>query len=231
MTNMHILLPPFIAQPLFELFYRINRRASPVPPIRRAVRSISGDERSAFDGLLDSTMTLGPNNLIDYQLAYPKVDFLNYLCDWRGYVAHGSVLRDLNVLQPIRLTKDSSEFGNRKQIFSSPDAIWAIWFAILDKSKCHLTENGCVRVGKGQKRVKYYHFDLPAVCKSDSPFTEGMIYLANAGEFPYRHHYPMLSWFDAEVEEWGSANPVAPLARVAVTPQDFPYLDLVQFRL
>jgi hypothetical protein len=47
-------------------------------------------------------------------LPYQKVDFLNYICDWRGYVAHGSTLQDLIALQPVRLTHDTSEFGNRQ---------------------------------------------------------------------------------------------------------------------
>jgi len=137
----------------------------------------------------------------------------------------------MTTLQPVRLSHDSSEFGNRQQIFCSPDVIWALWFAILDKSKIRVTENGCVRIGHGQKRIKYYHFDLPAESKGNPPFTEGMIYFANAKEFPERHPYPLLDWFDAEIEEWGSANPVIPLARLPVNPTDFPYLDRVQFRL
>ena len=137
----------FITRPLFNFVYRIDRRKSPIPPIIRVVRSMPAEERSEFDHLLDSSLARGPYSLIDYQLPYPKVDFLNYICDWRGYVAHGSPLTDLSILEPVRLTKDSSEFGNRQQIFCSPDGTWALWFAILDKSKIHVTENGCVRVG------------------------------------------------------------------------------------
>jgi hypothetical protein len=224
-------LPSFIAQPLVYLLYRIERRNSPIPPIRRVIHPFSADERSAFNGLLDSTVRLGPNQLIDYQLPYPKADFLNYLCDWRGYVAHGSPLLDLPILQPVRLTNDSSEFGRRQQIFCSPDGIWAIWFAILDKSKIHVTENGCVRVGNGQKRVKYYHFDLPLENQSAPPFIDGMVYIAKAEDFPDHRHYPMLDWLDAEIEEWGSVDPITPLAKLLVKPEDFPYLDKVQFRL
>jgi hypothetical protein len=40
-----------------------------------------------------------------------------------------------------------------------------------------------------------------------------------------------LDWFDAEIEEWGSAEPVIPLAKLPVTPSDFPYLDKVQYYL
>ena len=88
-----------------------------------------------------------------------------------------------------------------------------------------------MRVGRGPGRVKYYHFDLPAENKPDPPFTEGMVYIANAGDFPDHRPYPMLDWFDAEVEEWGSTVPVMPLVKLSVTPDDFPYLDKVQFRL
>jgi hypothetical protein len=181
--------------------------------------------------LLDGCLKSGINQLIEYHLPYPKVDFLNYICDWRGFVAHGSITQDYSVLRPVRKSTDTSEFGTRQQIFCSPDGIWAIWFAILDKSKCHLTENGCVRLGRGQKRIKYYHFDLPEANKNDPPFSDGMIYIAQATDFPTRHHYPMLDWLDAEIEEWGSVSPVTPLVRLHVTPQDFPYLDKVQYRL
>jgi hypothetical protein len=46
---------------------------------------------------------------------------------------HGSPSHDLETLQPIRKGRDNNEFGNRQQIFCSPDAIWAMWFAILEK--------------------------------------------------------------------------------------------------
>jgi hypothetical protein len=224
-------LPSLIARPLFYLLYRFERRKSPIPPIRRDVQTLPPDKQAQFDDLLDSSIKSGINHLIDYQLAYPKVDFLNYVCDWRGFVAHGSLAQDLSLLQPIRYSQDASEFGNRQQIFCSPDGIWAIWFAILDKSICHLTENGCVRLGSGSKRSKFYHFDLPAACRNDKPFTEGMVYIAHASDFPDHRNYPMLDWFDAEIEEWGSVDSVTPLVRLQVTPEDFPYLDKVQFRL
>ncbi len=224
-------IPAFFARPLFHILYRYSRRKSPIPPIRRVVRPLPTEMQSAFDGLLASILTQGPNTPIDYRLPYPKVDFLNYICDWRGYVAHGTPLQDLSVLQPVRLTKDSSEFGNRQQIFCSPDGTWAMWFAVLDKSKIKVTENGCVRLGHGAGRIKFYHFDLPRVNQADPPFTDGMVYIANAGDFPDHRPYPMLERFDAEIEEWGSSDPVTPLAKLAVSPQDFPYLDKVQFTL
>jgi hypothetical protein len=224
-------LPLLIARPLLYLLYRIERGGSPIPPIRREVKPVPADRQAVFDNLLSATLAESPGGLIDYHLPFPKAEFLNYLCDWCGYVAHGSVQRDLASLQPLRLSQDASEFGNRQQIFCSPDGAWALWFAILDKSKIRVTQNGCVRVGRGAGRVKVYHFDLPAKNRDDPPFTEGMIYLAHAQDFPEHHPFPLLDWLDAEFEEWGSANPVTPVAKLAVQPEDFPYLDKVQYRL
>jgi hypothetical protein len=226
-------LPDFLAKPLFEVVYRLNRyqAGARTPPLKRKVTPLDEYRQKSFDVLLDGAIGLRPNTLISYNLPYPKAEFLNYACDWRGLVAHGSPLNDLEVIEPLRKSKDTNEFGNRQQVFCSPDAIWAMWFAILDKSKYHLTQNGCVRVGQGERRLKYYHFELPAANEADPPFTNGTIYLCRAEAFPEKRPYPQLEWFKAEIEEWGSAQPVIPLARIHVTPHDFPYLKQVQFRL
>lgn len=226
-------LPHFLAKPIFHIVYLIDRRreGASTAPIRRVVSPVDEKQRIAFDELFDSAQRRGPNTLIDYNLPYPKSDFLNYLCDWRGFVLHGSPMHDLDVLKPIRKSGDNNEFGNRQQIFASPDAIWAMWFAILEKSKFNMTRNGCVRVGTGRERIKYYHFELPKKCEKDKPFTEGMMYITRATDFPDKRPYPVLDYFNAEIEEWGSTNPIVPLARIRVKPEDFPYLDKVQFNL
>ena len=226
-------LPGFLAKPIFHLIYNVMRRkeGATIPPIRRKVTQVDETRKQIFDMLLDSVLIGNPRVPISYNLAYPKAEFLNYICDWRGFVVHGSPLHDLTMLQPIRKSSDKSEFGNRQQIFASPDAIWGMWFAILDKAKISLTRNGSVRVGRGNHRVKYYHFELPKENKEDRPFAEGMLYITRARDFPDKHPYPILDWFDAEVEEWGSTQPVSPLAKIRISPRDFPYLDKVQFSL
>jgi len=226
-------IPDLIAKPIISALYPILRKQqnSPIPPIRRKIMSVNAERRAAFDALLDSALAGGPNTPISYTLSYPKADFLNYVCDWRGLVAHGSPLGDLNTLEPIRKSTDSGEFGNRKQIFASPDAMWALWFAILDKTKYSHTRNGCVRAGHGHGRVKFYHFELPRNVRTIPPFVSGTIYFARAEDFPDHRSEPALDILGGEVEEWGSIAPVTPLVRIPVSPQDFPYLDKVQFCL
>lgn len=188
-------VPDFLAGPLFHLLYTIDRRreGAPIPPIRRSIRPVPDRERSAFDQLLEETLARRGPAPMEYTLAYPKIDFLNYLCDWRGLVAHGSPLQELTVLEPIRRSSDTSEFGSRPQVFCSPDAIWAMWFAILDKRKYKSTRNGSVRRGRGRKRVKYYHFELPASGREDPPFSDGMIYIL-PGQKISRTIAPILCW-------------------------------------
>lgn len=226
-------LPRFLAKPTFHVIYSYLRHqeGATAPPIRRKVTRVDAARQQAFDILLDTALAGDPRKPISYHLAYPKAEFLNYICDWRGFVLHGSNAHDLEVLEPIRKSSDDNEFGNRQQIFCSPDAMWAMWFAILDKSKYRSTRNGSVRVGSGSRRVKYYHFELPKENAQNQPFTEGMLYIARAQDFTDKRPYPVLDWFDGEIEEWGSTQAVRPLARIRVSPRDFPYLNLVQFSL
>ena len=226
-------LPSFLANPVFHLIYVYLRRreGATIPPIRRKVTPVEFEKKRAFDILLDTALASDSHLPIQYNLSYPKADFLNYICDWRGFVVHGSPQPDLRILEPVRQSRDTNGFGNRQQIFCSPDAMWAMWFAILEKGKFKLTRNGSVRVGRGLQRVKYYHFELPKENRENQPFTEGMLYIARAQDFPDKRPYPILDWFDGEIEEWGSTKPVAPLTRIRVLPRDFPYLAQVQFSL
>jgi hypothetical protein len=219
--------------PLFRRIYPSVRRSdgSPVPPICRRVSAFDPRIAYEFNRVLNGSLLSQGRQPIDYGLPYPKIDFLNYLCDWRGLAAHGTKRSDLNILEPIRQSSDATEFGNRAQIFCSPDAIWALWFAILDRTRFRTTRNGCIGIGSGSKREKYYHFELPCEMKGQFPFTSGTLYLARAEDFPSRHRMPVLYFFGGEFEEWGSAGPVMPLAKIAVEPQDFPYLDQVQYCL
>ncbi|GAB4572787.1 MAG: hypothetical protein Fur0017_25180 [Anaerolineales bacterium] len=226
-------LPDFLAKPIFHIVYEYMRkqRGTPIPPMIRKVDLPPEEKRLAFDHLLESALQSGPSTPISYNLPYPKIDFLHYICDWRRFVVHGSPLQDLETLEPIRKSSDDNEFGNRQQIFCSPDAVWAMWFAILDKSKYGFTRNGCLRVGTGDRRLKYYHFELPKKNEADKPFTNGMIYICRAEDFPDKRPFPYLNLLNSEVEEWGSPKPVIPLAKMQVTPNDFPYLSQVQFSL
>lgn len=228
-----IRLPGFLALPLFRRIYPKVRKSegSPVPPICRRVTPVDPGAAYAFNRLFNASLLLQARQPIEYDLPYPKLDFLNYLCDWRGLVVHGTQIPDLQILQPVRYSSDSSEFGNRRQIFATPDAIWGLWFAIVDRTRVKVMRNGCIGIGDEETREKYYHFELPRELEGEFPFTSGTLFLAKAQDFPSRHKIPMLNFFGGDFEEWGSIQEVTPLAKVQVEPQDFPYLDQVEYCL
>lgn len=228
------LIPPFIALPIVDLHMRYENRAyhSRIPPVRRQCTPVDATRRAAFDALWQSALVSGPNRLIDYSLPYPRMEFLNYLCDEKGLVAHGSNHHDFETLEPVRKSWDVTEFGNLQQVFCSPDAIWATWFAILDRRRLQSTNNACVRVGPyGGRWTKLYYFHLSKGMEVNGAanFTEGTIYLARAEDFPARAEDKRGRLLGIEVEEWGSPNPVTPLARLRIRPEDFPYLNRVEY--
>ncbi len=200
--------------------------------IHRPIKPIEIHQRTAFDQLLEHVLGNGRNAPINYTLPFPKSEFLNYLCDEKGYFAHGSNAKDLQMLEPIRHSSDVSEFGNRQQIFASGDGTWAIWFAILDKERSGGTSNGCftLETGEGTKdRFSYFAVTATALKKSP-PFCSGTVYIVPAKSFPHTHELPFdppLSHTSAQFEEYGSDTPVEPLAHLHVEPEDFPYLNQV----
>jgi len=199
--------------------------------IHRHVRRPQAEVMQSFDACLARAVEAGPGTLIEYDLPYPKAAFLNAICDHHGLVAHGSKRDDLDVLLPIRKSSDSCEFGRRQITFASADAMWAMWFAILDKHRMGgLTRNGCLRVMTlGRRTDKHYFFALPEqVLVDGGPFSPGTIYLLPAELFPERDSTWNLGFARVSIEQWGTQEPVTPLARLHVRPDDFPYLNKVQ---
>jgi len=201
--------------------------------IKRSLGPVDADRRAAFEDQLDRSLRQGSNAAIRYDLPYPKYEFLNYLCDEKGLVGHGSSMSDLITLEPVRRSEDVSEFGNRRQVFSSADGIWAMWFAILDKTKLQYgTINGCftlLRDSGDRHRFYYYAIDADSLRQS-SPYGPGVVYLAEADRFPNIHRLPFTApppYQDIHLEEYGSDAPVRPVAHLHVEPLDFPHLDQV----
>jgi hypothetical protein len=199
--------------------------------IRRRVRRSSPGAMRAFEDCLAAAQSAGSGALIDYRLPYPKAEFLCAVCDHLGYVAHGSKQDNLQVLLPIRNSSDTCEFGRRQVAFASPDAMWALWFAILDKRRMGgQTRNGCLRVSILNRQThKLYFFAVPNhVLIDGGPFSEGTIYLLPAEPFQEQDKTWNLGVARVSIEQWGSRQPVAPIARLHVRPEDFPYLSKVQ---
>ena len=182
----------------------------------RKTADVAPDKRAEFDEYLRRAVLEGPT--ASYTLPYPKHEFLAYLTDYKELAFHGSTKQDMERLEPVRLTTDLSEFGNRQMLFGTPDAIWALWFAILDKDKSNGTSNSCIPV-RDIHGVRYtlYFFAVDNASVTESPYVDGTLYVTKPEPFTERQGV-----------QWGSMTPVEPILKIPVIPRDFPYLTYVK---
>ena len=190
-------------------------RASGLPSLE-PVRLAPEDERRYDDAA--EALLLGRPLLPDV----PRLDLLRWLAQERELLFHGSGRGDLTMLEPIRLSRDATEFGDSRAVFASSDPVWAIYFATLRREGLRSTRNASLGL-PGALYPRWYFFSHDEGASPDGRFGEGWLYvLPRAG-------------FEAEELELGvldtahlmSTSAVMPLAAVPVSAADFPFKDRV----
>ena len=185
------------------------------------------DETTLFDQLYKTIRAQGEGAAIHYHLAAPTWQFLCYLCNRHHLVLHGSGRADITEFEP-RKANDVAEFGDQCAVYASSDGVWAMYFAIVnrDNSVTSLI-NACFQiVEQTGKSEPYYFFSINEDAFVNNPWREGTIYLLPGDSFTqqprqsYRGH-------EIEIAQWASPVPVKPLAKLRVTPEDFPFLSQV----
>lgn len=186
---------------------------------------ISDIDRQSFDHLWQSTLELGENPVINYTLQTPKWQFLSYLADTHGIVFHGSGNSDIMRFEP-RQSNDLNEFGNQKAVYASSDGIWAMFFAIIDRIGYHMTiSNACIRLKAPDGTINgpFYYFSVSQQFIKQEPWKGGTVYLLPPDSFMVE---PSMQFgpYEVLIAQLASLAVVRPLARLAVTPGDFPFL-------
>ena len=181
-------------------------------------KTASDNERLAAFHALRTRIRSGDRAPIPYDLPYPKYEFLQYLVENDDLILHGSNHSDITHLEPQRQTTFFGRAANA--VFATPDAIWCLFFAIVNNDGFTGSKrNGCLRVAlPGNRLRKFYWFSL----------SEPMLRRNEA--FCYRSVYvlPRVTFTQGDIaDEWTSEKPVTPLARLEVTPSDFPFIDNV----
>ena len=189
------------------------------------------DERAqvAFDELLTTTLSMGGCPTIPYTLPWPKWQFLCHLADQHGIALHGSGNSDISLFEP-RQSNDLNEFGNQKAIYAASDGLWAMFFAIADRDRFSMSiTNACVRLADetGAVHGPYYVFSVSQSVLPRQPWRTGMVYLLPRSTFITQ---PPLSFGSNQVHiaQLASLVPVQPLAKLTVTPADFPFLTQIR---
>jgi hypothetical protein len=191
---------------------------------------------AACEALWADISTSSQLSELHYTLPIPRWQFLCYLTDHKPVVLHGSGNPHLTALEP-RQPNDVLEFSNRHAIYAASDGIWPIYFAILDRDQYPMSlTNACLRVGtaNGTQSDPFYFFSISQAALQHRPWRNGTIYLLPRATFEAQ---PPIAADDAEIHvmQWASAEQVNAIAKITVTPDDFPFLaqirghdDLVQ---
>jgi hypothetical protein len=180
---------------------------------------------AAFDALLENAVARGPVAEIEYRLTYPKHEFLTYLVETKDVLLHGSNDPDIRRLEPsITTTWDGHPV---QAVFAASDGLWPLFFAIVNHGNGPYTlRNGCYALPEGNGCYrKFYFFSIDRDAAARDPWTDGWVYLLP------RRTFRRVSPSGLMRDEWISLEPVVPLARLAVTREDFPFFGrIVAFR-
>ncbi|MGI9145942.1 MAG: hypothetical protein ACR2IK_05255 [Chloroflexota bacterium] len=183
-------------------------------------------KRRTFDALVGTVRGQDCERAIAYHCPYPKYEFLHYLVADLGYLVHGSREADIQMFEP-RPASDVYEFSAQRAVYAASDGIWAMVFAIRNRRPQQGTFfNGCSRVvhPNGTSSQPYYHFALAADGLRDDLWTNGTMYVL-ARETFVAHPLVLEHGLTVTLEEWASAEPIVPVAKIKVGPEDFPFLN------
>jgi hypothetical protein len=182
---------------------------------------------AAFDGTFEAAVATG--GAIDYRLAAPRWQFICHIADTRPVVLHGSGNPAIARFEP-RQPEDTTEFGNRNAVYAASDGLWPMYFAILDRDRHPMTLiNSAIRpIGpNGDLGESRYFFSICDTALAASPWRRGTLYFLPRQTFEPQPAVE-LNGNRAVILQWASAEPVTPLAQIAVGPEDFPLLDRIR---
>jgi len=179
----------------------------------------------AFDELLNTTFSTSECPTIEFTLPWPKWQFLCHVADQHDIVLHGSGNPDIDLFEP-RQSNDLGEFGNQKAVYAASDGLWAMFFAIVDRDRFAMSvTNACIRLADeaGILSDPRYVFSVSRSVRASEPWRSGTVYLLPRSTFTVQ---PPLAFgpYQVHIAQLASLVPVQPLAKLSITPADFPFL-------
>ena len=197
--------------------------------LTRPSLSFAQSTQLAFDELPSTTLSVGGCPSIEFTLPWQKWQFLCHIADYHGIALHGSGDANIVLFEP-RQSNDLSEFGNRKAVYAASDGLWAMFFAIVDRQQFSISvTNACVRLEDeaGTLHGPYFVFSVSQWALPDRPWRSGTVYLLPQKSFGAQP--PMVFGPNqVHIAQLASLVPVEPLAKLTVTPEDFPFLKQIR---
>lgn len=190
-----------------------------LPPV-----TLDAAQQAASGVLLAQAIARGPDAWIDYRLPIPKWQFLSYTVQQHGLALHGSGNDGITRFEP-RQSSDLEAFGAQKAVYAAADGVWPIYFAIVDRAKSPSIVNACIYVElpSGSLGEPRYVFSVSRQAMAQQPYRSGTVYLLPRAPFVRQPPKQFGDW-RVHIAQLASLEPVTPLAKLAVTPDDFPFL-------
>lgn len=194
---------------------RLARLPSLPPPV------VDAETEARFAAVADGLLAGHPIALPEQRL-----DFLRWLAENRPVVFHGSPRGDLTELSTERQSRDTTAWGNQRAVYASTDPVWAVYFACLRRDRGWTgTRNASLGLAGGPLYPRFYSFVHNRGSASPERFGPGSLYLLSPRTFVADE--PLAGALDTA--HLVSREPVRPLARVDVTPEDFPFRDRIRY--
>jgi hypothetical protein len=177
-----------------------------------------GVRDAAFDELLLALRDQPAIRTLDYRLPYPKHEFLRYVAEDGRVLLHGSNDASIELMSPVRRTIDARRTHSESAVFACADGFWALHYALLDRTPYRGTLRNDARLMRNPDGVlqRAYFFSV----NTTAAWRSGVVYLLNPGAFSRLGDETSL--------EWASAVAVLPMAKLDVSPSDFPLFDRVR---
>jgi hypothetical protein len=181
------------------------------------VISLNAHAISQFDRLAASQFQSVPAAIINYTLPHPKYFFLKYLLG-KGYLLQGTKSSSIDILEPeeqIDWTRNSI-----RAVFAARDVFWPMHFALLNRSALTGSlRNGCVLVERLPfQEERFYFFSVSQQNLVSDTWSDGFIYILPGASF-----HPTTTG-QIRFDEWASEQAVPVIAKLPVSPTDFPFL-------
>jgi hypothetical protein len=163
-------------------------------------------------------------------LPVPKRVFLCWLTEEKNVLLHGSSNPNITLFEPrASNAKDDDEFSQQTAVFAASEDIWPMGYAILDRENFRPRfMNGAVRfeLPDGLSDTRYF-FSVTKNILEKNPWRDGFIYVLPKDGFVLQPPHSLGSFIIHEVH-WANLNVVKPLAKLRISPQDFPFLKEVR---
>lgn len=214
----------------FELARISAEKAQTFPVVERLLApplQLTEEKRTAFEGLLAGILNNLDGGWIDYDMPYPKHEFVQYVMGKDIFIFHGSGEMDIETFQPVRTSVelyDKLGIGNLQAVYGTHDGLWSMFFAVVDRPKL----KGSIRNGvnyfnnRDRETLAIYNFSINKEQLAEKPWRAGALYLLPRETFKRQ-------WLTdvSPANEWASHVPVKPVAKLHLAPEDFPFLDRI----